>query len=340
MSENNTPKKSNTSNPNKAPNPFLAKVKEILVKNWPNTLRPITVLCAICLVTSLLLGLTNQITAPIITENNIKAADETRRLLLPAADSFEEISITFDGVVSMFKAKNDTGYIITAEAKGYGGMVPVMVAFNPEHQVSAVKFLDNAETPGLGKKVNTPKFENQFAGKESEELALSDIEAIASATISSSAAVNGINSAINAYNEKVKGETAVELTPEELRASLIPDAGALTKMDYTADGIIEVYKGEKYGFVIYAEGQGFYKTAIITAVGFDNDGVITGVWIDGSNETKGVGSQISKPKYAKSFLGKTDIADVEAVAGATVSSDGAKAAIQKCIDAFKVVKGA
>ena len=43
--------------------------------------------------------------------------------------------------------------MITAASKGYGGDVPVMVAFNSEGTITAVKFLDNDETPGLGQKV-------------------------------------------------------------------------------------------------------------------------------------------------------------------------------------------
>lgn len=320
--------------------PAMEKIIAFLKKNWPETLKPITVLTVICLVTSLLLAVTNEITAPIIEVNAKKAADALRKELLPAADSFELVEMNVENITEAYKATNDEGYIITSFAKGYNGEVPVMVAFDTEHNICAVKFLENNETPGLGKKVNTKKFENQFAGKESEELALSDIDAIASATITSSAAVNAINTAINAYNENVKGEIEVELTPEERRAVLLPDAGAITKIDAAIENVTEAYKGEKYGYIIYTEGPGFYKKPIYAAVAFDDEGVITGVWIDGSNETDGVGTQIGKAKFAKQFIGKKDLGDVPPVAGATVSSDKAKEVVQKAIDAFLKVKGA
>ncbi|MEG1476921.1 MAG: hypothetical protein RSC38_04225, partial [Oscillospiraceae bacterium] len=74
---------------------FIAAIKKAFGKfahlikaNWHETLRPVAVLSAICLITSLLLGVTNQITAPIIKENSAKAADAARTELLPDAKGF------------------------------------------------------------------------------------------------------------------------------------------------------------------------------------------------------------------------------------------------------------
>ena len=49
---------------------------------------PVVVLVAICLVVTGLLAFVNSITAPIIEANSIKAANEARAELLPAADTF------------------------------------------------------------------------------------------------------------------------------------------------------------------------------------------------------------------------------------------------------------
>ncbi|MFQ9679338.1 MAG: hypothetical protein ACLRZH_03825 [Ruthenibacterium lactatiformans] len=55
------------------------------------------------------------------------------------------------------------------------------------------------------------------------------------------------------------GEDLSALSPEELRAALLPDAGAITPVDASADGVTEAYKGEAYGVVIYAQAEGFTK---------------------------------------------------------------------------------
>ena len=108
-----------------------------------------------------------------------------------------------------------------------------MVAFNAEGTIEAVQFLDNDETPGLGQKVKSEAFQSQFSGMPAEEFGLSDIDAITGATISSGAAASAINAAIAAYNQEagVAGEDLSALSPEELRAALLPDAGAITPVD-------------------------------------------------------------------------------------------------------------
>lgn len=174
---------------------------------WKDFGNPIVVLGVICLVTSLLLAVTNGVTAPIIEENAIRTANETRQALLPAADSFTEMAVpanAAENVSEIYRADNGSGFVVTASAKGYGGDVPVMVAFNADGKIEAVRFLDNSETPGLGQKVKTDAFGGQFSGMAAEAFTLSDIDALTGATISSRAATTAINAAIAAY-DSVKG---------------------------------------------------------------------------------------------------------------------------------------
>lgn len=174
---------------------------------WKDFGNPILVLGVICLVTSLLLAATNGVTAPIIEENAIRTANETRQALLPDADTFSPVDVpaaAAQNVAEIYRADNGAGFVITAQAKGYGGDVPVMVAFNTAGSIEAVRFLDNSETPGLGQKVKTDAFQGQFSGMAAEAFALSDIDALTGATISSRAATTAINAAIAAY-DTVKG---------------------------------------------------------------------------------------------------------------------------------------
>lgn len=174
---------------------------------WKDFGKPIVVLGVICLITSLLLAVTNGVTAPIIEENAARTANETRRALLPAAEGFTEVAVpagAAENVTEIYSADNGAGFVVTAQAKGYGGDVPVMVAFNAEGSIAAVKFLDNSETPGLGQKVKTDAFQSQFSGMAAEAFTLSDVDALTGATISSRAAVTAVNAAIAAY-ETVKG---------------------------------------------------------------------------------------------------------------------------------------
>ncbi len=172
-------------------------------------IKPVLVLVIICLITSTLLAVTNNATAPVIETNSKAAADASRREVLPEADSFTLMEgLTNEYVTEVYKADNGAGYVITAQAKGYGGQVPVMVAFNTDGNIAAVKFLNNDETPGLGQKVKDAWFGEQFAGRQSDvELVLTknggDVDAISGATISSKAAVTALNGAREIYKEAV-----------------------------------------------------------------------------------------------------------------------------------------
>ena len=65
-------------------------------------------LFAICAVAALLLGVTNQVTAPVIAERNVQANNESRQIVLPDANEFTQVSDSeyenIDGFVSASEA--------------------------------------------------------------------------------------------------------------------------------------------------------------------------------------------------------------------------------------------
>lgn len=169
--------------------------------------KPIVVLGAICIVTSLLLGITNSLTAPVIAENERKVAQAAYHEVLPTADTFETVTgYTAANVLEVVKDPAGTGYVVKAQGQGYGGKVPAVVAFDANGQIVAVKFLENAETKGFGSRLyEESEWATQFQGMEAEAFTISDIDALSGATISSKAAVQAINAAIEGYNEVIKG---------------------------------------------------------------------------------------------------------------------------------------
>ena len=58
-----------------------------------NMLAPTIVLVCICLVASMLLAATYQITKPIIDDINIRMANESRAEVLPEADGFTQLDV-------------------------------------------------------------------------------------------------------------------------------------------------------------------------------------------------------------------------------------------------------
>lgn len=176
------------------------------MKAISKSIRPVVVLAIICLLSAALLAALNEKTTPIIEKINEETANETYFSLIPDAGSFTELECDIDGVTAVMKADNGSGYVITAQAQGYGGEVPAAVAFSTDGTITAVQMMDNEETPGLGQKVKEEDFYGQFAGWSAQAFTIDDIDAISGATISSKAAVSAINLAIEAYQAIAGGE--------------------------------------------------------------------------------------------------------------------------------------
>ena len=95
----------------------------------------------------------------------------------------------------------EEGYTAEGTCKdGYGGDITLMVGFKKDKKtVISYKVLAASETPGLGMKLKTPEFADQFRGKDGTSLKVKkdggEIEAITSATITSRAVCRAIEDA-------------------------------------------------------------------------------------------------------------------------------------------------
>ena len=93
------------------------------------------------------------------------------------------------------------GYTAEGTCKdGYGGDITLMVGFKKDKKtVISYKVLAASETPGLGMKLKTPEFADQFKDKDGTSLKVKkdggEIEAITSATITSRAVCKAIEDA-------------------------------------------------------------------------------------------------------------------------------------------------
>ena len=171
------------------------------MSNWNKVFKPIVVLCVICVVITGALAVTNSVTAPIIAEATRVAQEKARTELLPEADAFTLVDVTAENVSDVYVANNGAGAVVTCHGKGYGGNITVMVAFGPDKTVKQIKITEQAETAGLGAKIQTEKsFLESFSGLPAEDFTVTDINAISGATISSKAVTAAVNAAIDAYN--------------------------------------------------------------------------------------------------------------------------------------------
>ena len=180
-------------------------------------------LLIISAVAALLLAFTNNVTADTIAKRNEQANAEARKLVLESAQDFEQVKdVKSDNskgveVSEIYEAKdasgNTVGYTLKVLPSGYGGTIELMVGIDSANgQVSGINIVSNSETAGLGAKATDPEFSDQYKGKPLEELSVlkngtpgdTEIKAISGATITSTAVTNGVDAAIEVYNNSLK----------------------------------------------------------------------------------------------------------------------------------------
>ncbi|MDO4798307.1 MAG: FMN-binding protein [Coriobacteriales bacterium] len=169
------------------------------------TVLPVVVLVVICVVAAALLAVVHQVTEPVITQAEEQKALGIYTSLFPNASTFEDTGHTSDSCLEVMRAQDASnktiGYVVVAQGKGYGGQVPLVVAFDAEGTVLDLVAMDNDETPGLGSKACDPTYLDQYVGKSAHELGEGDVDLISGATITSKAVLSAFNAAVEAYEE-------------------------------------------------------------------------------------------------------------------------------------------
>ena len=164
-------------------------------------------LTAIAGVCAGVLAYVNSLTADPIAKMLVKKTFESAEAVMPAGVS----NVEKDDATGIFLGKNEAGEVIGyavdgTDAGGYGGDIKLMVGFEADKKtVVRYRTLLASETPGLGMKLNTPEFADQFGGKAALSLAVKkdggEIDAITSATITSRAVCRAIANAASKLSQ-------------------------------------------------------------------------------------------------------------------------------------------
>lgn len=172
------------------------------MKDKKEIIIPAVALFIICLVSTLLLALTNSVTEEKIEAVKAEQADAARKLVCTDAASFK-ISESGDGIDLALDASGEvTGYAVTTVDKSYGGDIEVMVGLDPDGNITGIQILTIDDTPGLGMNAKKDTFRDQFVGKAAGDLKVSktasldnEIQAITGATITSTAVTDCVTEA-------------------------------------------------------------------------------------------------------------------------------------------------
>lgn len=331
--------------------------------NLKTILMPTVVLVLICLVSTFLLAVTYDITAPLIAERAVLAEVEARQKVLPAAASFGEVQeFELAGTTSTLAPGLDengevVGYAITGDGSGYGGQVRMLVGVGLDGVVTGATPLILNETAGLGMKAEDPTFLSQLEGAKSGISVVKNnpgenqIEALTGATITTDAVVSAVSRALEVFErEVVMGGDTSELDREN-NLEVFPEATAFGESyEVEFEGFNSTITpaldddNNTIGYTVTGDAEG-HAGVMTLLVGLDLDGTVTGVKPLILHETASIAVLAEDPEFLATFVGLTggidmvmedpEANEVEAITGATGTSEAFIDAVNRAIRTFE-----
>jgi len=160
-------------------------------------LRLALILFLFCGISAGLLAFFNQFTRERIEGQALSEKAEALRTVFPDADSFPETEPgrRWDAM----KGQDRIGTVFQVSPMGYSGQITAVCGLDKEGRITGMRVLSHTETAGLGAKITTAAFQDQFKGKTIDQIALKKddaakgaIDAIAAATVSSRAVTRAV----------------------------------------------------------------------------------------------------------------------------------------------------
>ena len=177
----------------------------------PDFVKMIGVLFITCGLAAGSLAIVNMVTKTPIANWEKKQKEDALREVFPKADEFKELTVNrlWEGLDKGQMA----GHIFLTEIQGYSGAITLMFGIDADNTITGFKVLRHTETPGLGAKITSPQFRDQFKNKRLEQVELKKdnpgkgaIDAITAATISSRAVTKAVSATLDSFLKAKGGE--------------------------------------------------------------------------------------------------------------------------------------
>lgn len=125
------------------------------------------------------------------------------------------------------------------------------------------------------------------------------------------------------------------------RAKVLSTGDSFTQLDVELpDGVSEAFIADNgTGYVFKSAAKG-YGGDVVYMIGIDAGGNVAGIEIFDHGETPGLGTKIFDAGYSGQYLGDVDPDSVDAVSGATRTSNSLKNSIKQAKEAYQTLKGA
>ena len=290
------------------------------------------ILTIIAVVAAVVLALTNMVTAGPIAEHAMAALKDAFNAVMPA-ESYEEMTVPADyDVSSLYAAKNGDeiiGYCVTASGTGYGGPVAVTLGVDTQGVVTGASVGDTsfAETAGFGMRAKDAAFQEQFPGISAIEGG--SFEALSGATVTSEAVRAATNKGLKCVAEVALGKE------QTAQVSFGAPAGKPAAEETTA--------AEPAGDAITAAAPGFSGQDVGVTATLNADGTIATLTFDMSQQVPPVCDMCDTEEFKAQFIGQSGPfvkgENVDIVSGATYTSEGIIAAVNKILESAAAPAG-
>lgn len=222
-------------------------------------IKSVIALTAICAAISVLLALTNSITAPIIEKNASAAANEALLVVYPDGGDFTQIDLTgkeLPATVTDAYSASNGGYVIKLLTSGYGANMVLMCGIDGAGTVTGATCLSSSETLGYEK-----TYGDTLKGKTTADI--DAVETISGATMTTSGYKNAVKDALNATI--ILGGGSVDIRSEEeilndnLSEALPQAEGKFVSwfMAESLENVTAVYEAENGAGYVIVSGEEF-----------------------------------------------------------------------------------
>ena len=236
------------------------------------SVKSIVVLVCICAAVSILLALTNYITAPIILKNEQKNANAALLEVLPDGGSFELMDISsyqLPATVSEVYRASNGGYVIKLETMGYSAGMVLMCGISEDGKVVGSKIISSNETPAIGGTA-AATFAGSVVGADVGSI--DGVDVISGATKTTAAYRAAIKDALNTVTILGGGyvdvRTEAEILSDNLNAALPAANREFSKyfVVEVIEGIDKIYLANNQSGAVCVIGEQF--------IGIDADGQV------------------------------------------------------------------
>ncbi len=260
----------------------------------------------------LLLSAVNAVTAPVIAANSLKQVEATLENFFPNG-TFTEVTDQYktdetDLIDGIYEADGE-GYVFTLHNTGYSSDgFKFAIAFDNDGNIVGYEGLENSETAGKGDKAFKEDYVNQVVGLTSTD----SMPLISGATITTKAVGAAVTEAETVYNQIVGIDFDADAAKESANnAQPASDAECTDNGDGT-----------------YAcKASGFNELSATIEI---KDGKVAAVKDLTGDEGDGVGDDWFSD--TSDLVGVSSADEIDAISGATLTSNGVKNMIQAALD--------